>query len=384
MAASTKYRQEFEKIKEDIKDNESLKNLNRYSASEDNQQQIAKFLLKRQNDMEDMKKKLDDTVSELVKTSTWLVGPSSDAEEPDDRQELIKNIEELAKKATKLNGILNELQDADDSAMDIDPSGPQRAKKRRRLSNGEQSVDFDFDRVRERVTELEGLFSNFENGIVARDEEMKFEVEERVESTFQKLISGNSPASASENQLQGVQEEIRDTGNQVQELADEIGNLILRSDAQKTELAEVMRKLEESSQSRAEVHPSDERCSCVLSLTYLILQLERQLQGYIDNRAKDRAEMDALEKAIELYTSKAPTSLLTRDHLLHYIQEPVLDMVRESVQPLIEALRHQVQEMLQNQSQEMYQTLWDKLSLTLQMVETISQRIEQGAESSHA
>ena len=91
--------------------------------------------------------------------------------------------------------------------------------------------------------------------------------------------------------------------------------------------------------------------------------------------------MDALEKAIELYTSKAPTSPVTQEHLLYYIQEPVLDMVRESVQPLIEALRNQVQQMLQNQSQEMYQTLWNKLSLTFQMVETISQRIEQGAES---
>jgi len=95
--------------------------------------------------------------------------------------------------------------------------------------------------------------------------------------------------------------------------------------------------------------------------------------------------MDALEKAIELYTSKAPNSLLTQDHLLHFIQEPVLDMVRESVQPLIEDLRRQVQEMLQNQSQEMYKTLWGKLSVTLQMVETISQRIEQGtAESGHS
>ena len=255
MAASTKYRHEFEKIKEDIKDNESLKNLNRYSASsEDNQQQLAKFLLKRQNDMEDTKKKLDDTVSELTKSSTWLVGPSSsDAEEPDSRQELIKNIEDLAEKATKLNAVLNELQDADNSAMDTDPPEPQRAKKRRRLSNGEQSVDFDFDRIRERVTELEGLFSNFENGIVARDEDMKFEVEERVESTFQRLISHSSPAPASENQLHSIQEEIKDTGNQVQELADEIGNLILRSDAQKSELAEVMQQLEEASRSRAEV-----------------------------------------------------------------------------------------------------------------------------------
>lgn len=261
MAASAKYRQEFEKIKEDIKDNESLKNRNRYAGSEDMQQQLAKFILKRQNDMDDTKKKLDDTVSELIKSSTWLAGPSSsDAEAPDHRQDLMKNIEDLAEKATKLNGILNELQDdrtsaadADDSAMEIDSLGPQRAKKRRRLSNGEESADFDFDRIRERVTELEGLFSNFENGIVARDEEMKFEVEERVESTFQRLISLNSPASASENQLHNIQEEIKDTGSQVQELADEIGSLILRSDAQKTELTEVMRQLEESKQSRVEV-----------------------------------------------------------------------------------------------------------------------------------
>lgn len=56
-------------------------------------------------------------------------------------------------------------------------------------------------------------------------------------------------------------------------------------------------------------------------------------------------------------------------------------MVRANIQPLIEDVRGQVREMLQNHSQEMYKTLWGKLSVTLRMVESISQRIEHGGEN---
>jgi len=116
-----------------------------------------------------------------------------------------------------------------------------------------------------------------------------------------------------------------------------------------------------------------------------ILQLERRFQNYVEEREKDRNAVEALKAALVAHVAHPPSPprsprIPTQDYILNFIEEPLLEVVHTNVKPLVDDLRSDVEHMLRNQNTELYETLWEKLSLTLRMVEAISGRIEKGDE----
>jgi hypothetical protein len=105
------------------------------------------------------------------------------------------------------------------------------------------------------------------------------------------------------------------------------------------------------------------------------------MQGYEERREIARTETEALEAALAAHVAQPPSPpgspwMPTRDYILAEIEAPVSDMVHSHVQPLIETLRADIQKLLGIQNQQLYENLWPKLSLTSQVVETLSRRIE--------
>jgi len=172
-----------------------------------------------------------------------------------------------------------------------------------------------------------------------------------------------APAGGSDAYIR-VKDNIDTTGKEVEEIAKEVGGLVLQQDAHGKEIEVVKHGIEAANTSLA--------------------QMQQQFQSYAETRERDRKTIHALDTAYEAYVNNPPTiapTSLTHDQLVQFLEEPLLDMVHANVQPVIEQLREHVQAMLSKQNTEVYKTLWDKLSLTLRMVETISQRIERAEQS---
>lgn len=238
------------------------------SLPEENHQQADAHLVKLHSSQDDAKKKLDDHISQLIRTNSWPVNPPPEPEEgeTDNRQEIAKYLEQLREQSSHIHEILNDLQQrkttVNDAAMDIDSDTPPRALKRRRLSNSEQptlppvTAESELDALRDKIRRMEGVFSNFENDLVSRDAVLRDEFEERVDGKFEQWIPQLTAAvsvNLPEEHIQEVRDNLETTGKEVEELADEIGSLILRSSTQKTELDEVTRKLHESAEVTAQV-----------------------------------------------------------------------------------------------------------------------------------
>ncbi|RDB21045.1 hypothetical protein Hypma_011611 [Hypsizygus marmoreus] len=386
-------RHQYAKAEEDYKQHEHLMKTARIqSLPEDGRQRLEAELTKLASKREGTKKKLEEHITQLIKLNAWPVGPRSETEEGEVEkyQELLKYLAELKETAAEMNAVLNDLRerkaskaDADSMAMEVDhQEGPSvRPLKRRRLSDGAEPTTGpttettgptmeDIDAVREQLSALEDRFSNFENEREQRDGEFFAELEERMELKGEELRNStlaetDSVMAALEQRYGDVKENIDTTGSQVEELATEVGQLLIRSDTQEKEVEAMKQKIDESNQ--------------------VFVQLQQQLQGYIQTRERDRSTITALEAALEAYVAQPPSppvapQSITPENLLHFVEEPLLDMVRANVQPVVQGLRDEVQEMLREQNQEMFKTLWGRLATTLRMVETISQRIEKDDE----
>jgi hypothetical protein len=106
------------------------------------------------------------------------------------------------------------------------------------------------------------------------------------------------------------------------------------------------------------------------------------MRAYREIAEKSKRETAALSAALSAHIARPETpppspQLLPAEHVLQAVQAPVLHSVRKSVISLIEALRSDIATMLQERNADLYDSLWSKLSLTLQVVEALKAQMDQ-------
>ncbi|KAG6897583.1 hypothetical protein C0992_000171 [Termitomyces sp. T32_za158] len=362
IAESTGLRHQLTKVEDDIASTRILINSFHFSTLPDEAKSAANndlAQLERQRD--EIKKRRDDAVAQLIKADSWPATPLTDAEnqELEKHYELRKNVAQLQEQVESINAMLRDGKTPDHDAMDVDSSS--RPLKRRRgdesdavpPENEPGPTKEQLEQMKSRIVELESIFTTFSNELVVRDEDMQQRIQAEVESQL-------DVASTSANDVyEEVSANIRQTGEEVGTMAAELAQLMLKADDQKKELEAV----------RARIATSQAQFQ----------EMQNKFHQLEEERQKDRKTIAALEEAVKTYTEETPQPAvpgLTHDQIIHLMDEPLLDIVRAHIQPLLEQLRNKVQEMLNTQNSEMYRALWGKLSLTLRMVETISKRLE--------
>lgn len=113
--------------------------------------------------------------------------------------------------------------------------------------------------------------------------------------------------------------------------------------------------------------------------------MERRLQEYISKRDANVHVIQTFEKALNAYTSRPPSPPATPlnmipsfDYIIESLEEPMKESLRSFLVPAIEDLRKDVEDMVRTQNEELYSTLWNKMTVTLKVLEMIQSKINQG------
>jgi chromosome segregation ATPase len=229
------------------------------SLPDDGKQALSAEIAKLESQRDDTKKSLDEKISRLTHSNSWPINPRDEVEEGEleKYQEMTKYVEELKNTATEMNRVLNDIRERKSSeehdhvtAMDVDlPEGTAHLLKRRPLSDAEHPppATEEVDTLRDKLLDLEDRFAEFENDLNEHNQELMQEVKAYIEGKADEIASAVKDAP---NDLDGrynqAQEEVTRMGNEVGELAGEIGALLLRANAQETELATTRHDVENS------------------------------------------------------------------------------------------------------------------------------------------
>jgi hypothetical protein len=112
--------------------------------------------------------------------------------------------------------------------------------------------------------------------------------------------------------------------------------------------------------------------------------VERRLQEYVSTRDANVRVIQTFEKALNAYISQPPSPPATPlnlppfDYLFQSLEEPMVQSLHSHVVPYVEELRKDVEDMVRTQNAELYSTLWNKITITLKVLEMIQSRINQG------
>jgi hypothetical protein len=101
--------------------------------------------------------------------------------------------------------------------------------------------------------------------------------------------------------------------------------------------------------------------------------MKQQLQDYENASNQDRATMEALSAALAAYRDQPPPATsVPLDFILTTIDGPIRDSVQSLVRPMVEGMVKDIEEKLQDQDGQLYGELWEKIALTLKVVDAVS------------
>ena len=112
--------------------------------------------------------------------------------------------------------------------------------------------------------------------------------------------------------------------------------------------------------------------------------MERRLQEYISSRDANVRIIQTFERALNAYISQPPSppstplNLPPFDYIFQSLEEPMVQSVRSHLVHVVEELRKDVENMVRTQNAELYSTLWNKITVTLKVLDMIQSRINQG------
>jgi hypothetical protein len=112
--------------------------------------------------------------------------------------------------------------------------------------------------------------------------------------------------------------------------------------------------------------------------------VERRLQEYISARDVNAGIIQTFENVLNAYISQPPSppvsplNLSPLDYIFQSLKEPIVESVRSHLVHVVEELRKEVENMVQTQNAELYSTLWNKMTVTLKVLDKIQSRINQG------
>lgn len=227
--------------------------------SEEDKTRLKGQLAELEKQRDEAKKLHEESVGKLFKTGSWPVGPRSAREDgvEEKQKEVMKYIQELKDTVLQTRKILGDISmfkppppplflsdDSDGAPMDVDqPDGDnagRKSLKRRRISrdmDGRSAPSMptqeELDVLLERLAHMEGLVSTLQNDINEHGREAREEFEQLVDAKLDEFLAAREEAEKQrleeeQQQMQGLERDITLTGEQVGELASEIGDLIVR------------------------------------------------------------------------------------------------------------------------------------------------------------
>ena len=264
LADCVQVRNQYTKIKEDIADCRRLMETWRMpSLPDEDKGALSAELAKLESRRENLKKSLDEKISRLAESNSWPISTRTEVEDGEvaKYEEMVKYIEELKNTATEMNRVLNDIREPNpsgehehDTPMDVDVLADSvRPLKRRRLSvpgqqHQQRIAPEEVDAFQNNLLNLEERFANFENDLTEHNQELMQEVTAYVEGKVEEIAAAVKDVSASETTdlYDKADQEIKRMGSEVVELAEEMGALLLRANAQETETAKLQLEIEES------------------------------------------------------------------------------------------------------------------------------------------
>jgi len=254
-------RNQYTKVEEDIASCRRLLETLRFpSLPDEDKQALCTELEKLESQREEAKKSLEEKISHLTKSNSWPVSPRGEVEEGevDKHQEMVKYVEELKNTAIEMNRTLNDIREGKSTTerehvMPIDtnlPEGSARPLKRRRLSDAEHPsppIATEVDTLRDKLLDLEDRFAGFQNDLNEHNQELMQEVKAYIEAKVEEItLAVKAGVDDPSDRYDKADQEVKRMHGEVVELAEEIGALLLRANAQETETAALQREIEES------------------------------------------------------------------------------------------------------------------------------------------
>ena len=207
----------------------------------------------------DAKKLYEESLDKLFKTGSWPAAPPIAVEDgvEEKHKEVMEYVQELKDTALEIGKILGDISmyksspplflpdDSDGAPMDVDQlddeNGRRTSLKRRHISNldGRSAPSMptqeELDVFLERLAHMEGLISTLQNDINEHGREAREEFEQLVDTKLDEFQAVREEAERQrleedQRQRQNLEQDITITGEQVGELASEIGDLIMRVD----------------------------------------------------------------------------------------------------------------------------------------------------------
>ncbi|KZT68158.1 hypothetical protein DAEQUDRAFT_766544 [Daedalea quercina L-15889] len=340
------------------------------------------------------KEELNAVLPRLIDADFWGATVNSPPKLDEFRKEVQNVIAELSKNIQRLYDQYEELRtngiNASGTPMAVDTPGLQAHEgppaKRRRLSSGETTLAINGDdqklhgipsgeigEIRDRVLEMEGRVADLENEIVERDHNLLEEVEDLVAQRMEEEqrkpkteARPKSPAPVSQPPLptpniKRIEDELATTGNQVEELANEVANLITQMAARDQEHAQLAKENQ--------------------LLREHIAALEKQQTAASE---ANKAEIQALSAAVQSYISQAPAQaspppppplqqVPSIDEILTKVHPPLIQTLHEDMEPLLRETHQTIQTLLQDQLNNVYGTLVSKMTPTMKTVDVVAQ-----------
>jgi hypothetical protein len=219
--------------------------------SGDDQSYITTDDTKLEKQREDKKAEMYTTLAKLMETNFWPVLNPPDMHGAEQKyRDLKKVVTDLKDVVTEVNGDLQLIvadrnlgkasgELSNQAIIDVD----RRPAKRRRVDEDEEMGVFqdsgqgftveEFNRIRDRLENLEGRLSDVSNDLTQRDADITAEIESAIEA---KWADAGPPAVSIEEgsvvedsaTLQQIESNLNGTGVDVSTLAEEVGNLMMR------------------------------------------------------------------------------------------------------------------------------------------------------------
>jgi hypothetical protein len=223
-----------------------LSNSSRYPyLNDDDKSHLQKQISVLEKECKDKKRELNMSIESLMATSFWPVLQPPDVRGAEEKFQAVKKVvTELRDAVTEIDRDLHaiiadrNLKMSPKDQTEISTDSDQPPLKRRRVDeNGEIRVFEDgqaytldeFYRARASLVDLEGQLSELQNSLIQRDAIIRAEVEEAIDAKWEDFGPPVERDSAEHpNKLQELESNVNITGDQLGELAEEVGKLMIR------------------------------------------------------------------------------------------------------------------------------------------------------------
>ncbi|KAG1827270.1 uncharacterized protein BJ212DRAFT_1474438 [Suillus subaureus] len=319
------------------------------------------------------KNEISDSIQKLTASDFWP------ALKPPDLQSVEAKFVGMKQQISELKDSVSELSTSFSALLRLkDPGTASRSGepplKKRRLGGenptaGSSEVTFSLsalDGIQARLSGVNSQLLDLQNDVLQRNTIMGDEIESRINARLEEVEifpdeDDMNPSSAVVTAV--VQAEtakaldiINMTGQQLGEVAQEVGNLMIQS---KGTDDEATRLRQENEQLKTE-----------------IVKLKSSAEADAKVVQQNNEQVEALAAALQAYISQAPPPppqpvIPTHEYLMEELEEHILSSCMKAIKPLLQEMKDEVSKMLNDENNAMYQTLWPKIELVLRMVDTV-------------